>query len=481
MSSEQGPPSSSSQPPSSAPARARSRQGPDATPTGTRIGLEVHVPLDTRAKLFCPCPADPPDKANTALCPTCTGQPGARPQGVNRKAVLLALKTARVLHARTQLASVVQRKHYVYADLPNNYQRTTTPIGDQGRFWDVGIREVHMEEDPGAYDPETRRVTLDRSGTPLVEIVTEPELRSADQVDEWIGVLRLSLERAGILRPGAELKADVNVSTAGGDRVEVKNVVGGRNAAKAVSFEITRQTREREAGREIPMETRHFDEAKGTTRPSREKETVGDYRYMADPDLRPIDLEALEGSVAAHEDIPGRIAEFQDLVGLELGEAMALLEDEALEALFDALQAEVEQELAIDIALRRLRGELEYRELTLSQADIDPEVLVELAKAWDEDAITKHVFTRLLRRALDGEEIRDELESEGSTDIDLDAVIRSVLEENPEAVADYEAGQEGALNYLVGQVMARTKGRADAKDAREGLIERLGAGEASPG
>jgi aspartyl-tRNA(Asn)/glutamyl-tRNA(Gln) amidotransferase subunit B len=441
--------------------------------TGTRIGLEVHVPLATEAKLYCACPAGEPATANTHLCPTCAGQPGARPRGVNRRAVEHAVTAARVLGCRLEDDTVVQRKHYVYPDLPNNYQRTTTPVGREGRFWDVPIREVHLEEDPGALDPARGTVTLDRSGRPLVEIVTAPALKAPEQVDEWLDVLGLALDRAGVARPGAELKADVNVSTAGEDRVEVKNVVGGSNAEQAAAHEVRRQTRRRERGETVPRETRGFDEHDGTTHALRDKETVGDYRYMPDPDLPPVDLAPAAEAAPEPEDVPARLERLMDGVGLEPGEAIALLEDPRLEALFERVASRVPDERAVDIVLHRLRGELDYREITLSGLDVDPDPIVRLADAWTDGDITKPVFTRLLRGHLDGEDVEAELEQEAEASVDLGDAVAQAIEAHPDAVEDYERGEEAAVNFLVGQVLQATDGRADPKEAREALLERL--------
>lgn len=441
----------------------------------TRIGLEVHVPLATRAKLFCPCPAEG-EGPNRHICPTCTGQPGARPQGVNGRALVLAVATAHLLGASRRDETAFQRKHYWYPDLPSGYQRTSTPVGEEGRFWDVGILECHLEEDPGAYDPSTGLVDLDRSGTPLLEIVTAPDLGSPEEVATWLRVLRVSLARAGILRPGAELKADVNVSVEDGPRTEVKNVVGGRNAAKAAAYEIERQHGVLEGGGTNRQETRHFDEARSVTKGSREKESVGDYRYQLDPDLLPLDLAAIEAAaeLTALEDVPAKVRALQGELALDLGEALALLEDADLDALFTTLRTATEAAMAVEVALRRLRSELEYRDTTLAAAGISPEAVVALARAWHGGAITKQVFTRLLRAGLDGEDVIALLARERNADaLDLEAVAAEVLTANTKAVEDYRRGREGALHFLVGQVMARTKGRARPDEARRVLEEAL--------
>jgi len=439
----------------------------------TRIGLEMHVPLDTRAKLFCACPAEPTETANTQICPTCTGQPGARPRASNAHAMRQAIAAARVLDCTLEDRAIVQRKHYVYPDLPNNYQRTTTPVGREGSFWQVDIDEVHLEEDPGAFDPDAGTVDLDRSGRPLVEIVTEPDLASPEEVTTFFRVLRIALERAGDARPDAELKADVNVSTRGGDRVEVKNVVGGRNAQRAAAFEVNRQSRAREEGREVGMTTRHYDEAKHTTHAMRTKETVGDYRYMPDPDLHPLDVQAHADEAADPVDVPARVRSLKDELDLELGEALALLENPRLEEAFETARADTSDAFAVDVILHRLRGELDYRDETIATFDRPLDPIHEIAHAWYDDEITKHVFTRLLRAYLDGDDIEDELAREREEGVDLDAIVADVIDENPDAVADYHEGESGAINYLVGQVIQQTQGRAEPKATREALRKRL--------
>jgi aspartyl-tRNA(Asn)/glutamyl-tRNA(Gln) amidotransferase subunit B len=304
--------------------------------------------------------------------------------------------------------------------------------------------------------------------------VTEPDLSSPEAVTTWFRVLRLALERAGVARHEAELKADVNVSTDGGDRVEVKNVVGARNAARAAEFEIERQRREREAGREVGMSTRHYDEAKHTTSESREKETIGDYRYMDDPDLAPIEFAPVADALEAPEDVPGRVRSLREELSIELGEALALLEEPELEQLLADLREQVADDHAVDVVLHRLRGELDYRDTTLAAFEGSTDTIADLAEAWHEDEITKHVFTRLLRAHLDGEAISDQLAAEREGGVDLAAAVREAIEANPGAVEDYEAGEAGAIDYLVGQVMQATQGRADPKATREALEAALG-------
>ncbi len=444
--------------------------------TNAKIGLEVHAPLNPQTKLYCPCPSpheNPQAPPNTLICPTCTGQPGARPQGINKNALTKAIQTTKLLNLTPQNHATVQRKHYTYPDLPNNYQRTTTPLGQNGHFWNVRIHEAHIEEDPGAYDPHNDTIDLNRSGQPLVEIVTQPDLETPQDIATWLDILHLALTRANLIHPNAQLKTDVNVSTHGNDRVEIKNVTGGRNATKAAQHEIQRQHTLHQQGTTPTRETRHYDETTGTTRKGREKETIGDYRYMLDPDLPTLNIPPLTQETPPPQDATQRLHQLLDEHHHELGEAIALLQDPQLETLYDEIQNATDHNHATEVTLRRLRSELDYRDTTLTQHDIPTQPIKDLAQAWHDDAITKHVFTRLLRAHLDGENIQPQLEQETNTTLNLEPIIQEVLNENPDPIQDYREGKQEALNYLVGQVMQRTQGRADPKTTREGLKDAL--------
>jgi len=281
----------------------------DARP---RIGLEIHIYVRTRAKMFCACPADPlgSPAPNTYVCETCTGQPGARPMAPNAAALAAGIRVARALGCRIRPATRFLRKHYWYPDLPSNYQRTSEPFAEGGTLAiatggsPVRIREIHWEEDPGAYDLDAGLVDYDRSGMPLLEIVTEPDLRSAEDARAFLQELAVVLRYLGCWREEAGVKTDVNVSLEGGARVEmsagetgghstragarveIKNVTGFRNAERAAAGEIARQRAGLAEGRPAVRETRGFDEASGETSRLRSKEEAVDYRFFPDPDLQ---------------------------------------------------------------------------------------------------------------------------------------------------------------------------------------------------
>ncbi|HIH64478.1 MAG TPA: Asp-tRNA(Asn)/Glu-tRNA(Gln) amidotransferase subunit GatB, partial [Methanothermobacter thermautotrophicus] len=255
-----------------------------------KCGLEIHVQLDTRSKLFCRCPTDyqeaPP---NTNICPVCLNQPGAKPYPPNRSALEGALKIALMLDCRINPEiTYFMRKHYNYPDLPSGYQRTSIPVGLEGELNGVRIREVHIEEDPGQYKPDQGTVDFNRSGIPLIEIVTEPDMTSPEEARNFLRELIRVLEYSGCARGEGTMRADVNISLEGGKRVEIKNINSIKGAYKALKFEMIRQKNLLKRGVEVKQETRAFLESQMITVSMRLKEEAEDYRYIPDPDLPPM-------------------------------------------------------------------------------------------------------------------------------------------------------------------------------------------------
>ncbi|ODS38280.1 MAG: hypothetical protein A7316_08375 [Candidatus Altiarchaeales archaeon WOR_SM1_86-2] len=264
-----------------------------------RIGLEIHVPLKTKEKLFCDCPTNYYEvgEPNINTCEVCTGMPGAKPFPLNDEALEAAIMISELLNC-TVLGKnkFVKRKHYNYPDLPSGYQRTSEPIGVDGYLniggKDIKFWEVHLEEDPGRYDLETGNVDYNRSGVPLLEVVTAPDLESPEEVraflKELINLLKYT-ER--IIDVGGVMRADVNISLEGGNRVEIKNINSIKGAYKAIKYEIIRQKNIRKRGGGVKQETRGFNEKSMVTTPLRTKETAADYRYIPDPDIPPLFIE----------------------------------------------------------------------------------------------------------------------------------------------------------------------------------------------
>lgn len=454
------------------------------------IGLEVHIYLATRSKLFCGCSAEflAAPAANTQICHVCTGQPGAKPMAPNAAAFEAAIRLARACDSAIEPATRFLRKHYFYPDLPSNYQRTSEPVARGGMLAGCRLTELHVEEDPGAYDLATGAIDYNRSGAPLVELVTEPELGSPAHARRFLNELRLALSYLGIGRGDAGIKADCNLSIKGGARVEVKNVNGVRNVERALVHEAERQ---REEG--AVRETRHFDEATGRTTPLRAKETEADYRYLEDPDLRPIDVAALARAIPPEESPFVRRARFGRIAGVTEEEASPLFEERAIADLFertatspasehadksgDASSAQAAgPKIAFAFLVRDLRAELEFRGLTLRASGVPVEDVAKLVAARQSDRITPHVATRLLRHALEHRGLGDALETElgASTGADdVASAARAAVAGNPKAVADHRAGKETAVNFLVGQAMRALKGRGKADEVRAAVLRAL--------
>ena len=255
-------------------------------------GLEIHVQLETKSKLFCDCPTNFQEAPiNTNICPVCLNQPGAKPHPTNEKAQENALMIALMLNCEIdQGVTYFMRKHYDYPDLPSGYQRTSVPIGINGELNGIRIREIHVEEDPGQFKPDRGTVNFNRSGIPLVEIVTEPDIKSPEEARNFLNELIRVLQYSGGARGEGTMRADVNISINGGNRVEMKNVNSIKGAYRALIFERNRQKRNLERGVETKQETRAYVESQMITTAMRLKEDADDYRFITDPDLPPMQI-----------------------------------------------------------------------------------------------------------------------------------------------------------------------------------------------
>src|SRR5581483_1013891 len=439
---------------------------------GVKIGLEVHVYLATRCKLFCRCRADflASPRPNARICPICSGQPGAKPLAPNAAAFESGVRLARALGMDLRPRARVMRKHYFYPDSPANYQRTGEPVATGGSLAGVPLTELHVEEDPGAYDAEAGLVDYDRAGAPLVELVTEPAIRDPAHARRFLQELRLVLGYLGVHRDAAGLKADCNASLAGGARVEVKNVHGARNVERALEAEIARQRGVIASGGAVLRETRGFDDATGRTVALREKETEADYRHLPDPDVAPVDLAALARRLAPEEAPLARRARLAALAGVDEAAASVLVEERALADAFERAAALAPPALAFGFVARDVRAEIEYRKTPLTEALVSPEDVALLVEALGAARITPQVATRLLRQGFDRGGLAGALAEEagrsGPAEGALAAAAREAMAANPKAVADWRAGKATAVNFLVGQAMRRLAGRADANALR---------------
>jgi aspartyl-tRNA(Asn)/glutamyl-tRNA(Gln) amidotransferase subunit B len=459
--------------------------------TNTIIGLEIHCQLNTKTKLFCGCSTDyREDEPNTHICPICLGLPGAMPR-LNKKAVEYALRVAKALHLEVLDTCEFSRKNYFYPDLPKGYQITQydkpLAIGgymeveaDDGTPKKIEITRIHLEEDPGRLVHKTGRdragyslVDYNRSGIPLIEIVTEPDLRSPKEARRFLNKLRSTLEYLEVFNGDLEgsIRVDANISIKGHNRVECKNISSYKGVEKALTFELTRQRNLIRRGQEVQRETRHFQESRGITTSSRSKEEEHDYRYFPEPDLRPLRVRGWVDDVTLPELPDAKRERFIDQYSVSPEHARTLTGDMKV-ADFYELIAPVDPGLAATWVADILLGELHYRSMRIDQ--VSSANISELLALLKQEAITDKAGIVILRIMLDqcmeGKPIEvpstiiERLNLGKAQSSEFDEIIRAVIDANPKPVSDYRAGKGGALNFLVGQVMKETRGRADPRE-----------------
>ncbi len=447
-----------------------------------KIGLEVHGYLNTKEKLFCKCKVSEDDLPNINVCPICTGQPGSKPMAPNESAVNKLIQIALILKSKINKNWTWQRKHYNWADLPKGYQNTisgphSTPCAVGGKFKGINIAEAHLEEDPAQWNPENGKINYNRSGFPLIEIVTEPEFSSAEQVVEWLKALILFLLYIKSIRKNAGIKVDVNVSTYG-DRVEMKNLNSLEKIHKAIDYEIARQSENYKEKIEQKRETLTFDEKLGRTIKMREKEGAADYRFIPDPDL-PI-LKINEKKI---NEMKKKLPEMPDKKLGKLISKFKIKEKDAKILTKNLELVEFVEELIneninirddiswITIELLRI---LNYNKKTLEDEDVDikPLHLSELIKLVNSKKITvlkaKQIMNDFIPKSFS---VKEKGDIDKINDEAVGNLCRQVIDENPRIVEEYKNGKEASLNFLIGQVMKLSGRRADFKVAREKLLE----------
>lgn len=469
------------------------------------IGLETHIQLNTATKIFCACKADSSsDGPNTNICPVCTGMPGVLPvlnKAVVEKGVLLAA----AMHADIQPVSYFDRKNYFYPDLPKGYQisQYDRPIATGGHLdvpmpdggvRRVGIHKLHLEEDAGKTKNEHGRRLIDfnRCGVPLVEMVTLPDIRSADEAAQYLIQLRQLLRWIGVSDADmekAQLRCDANVSLRpkGADylntKTEIKNVNSIEAVRAAILKEVERQTREYDSGNKISAWTLEWDEDTQTLKKMRSKETEADYRYFREPDLLPINLtdEWQSEILAALPELPlERRARFIRDYGLPDYDASLLTSERSLSDYFEAaVQAyggdpkRVSNWLMNDVL--RLLNE---RGQTAAELALTPAYLAEIIKLVDAGVINTNTGKDLLQKvSATGKAPSQIVQDEGLAKVSDDSAIRTAVEqviaESPAEVASYRAGKVTLAGWFVGQVMRKMQGKADAQKTRAILEELL--------
>jgi len=450
----------------------------------TKIGLEIHVPLRTKRKLFCDCPTNyyEAEAPNINVCPVCTGMPGSKPYPINSKAIESAIMIGRLLECEIVVDNVfVKRKHYDYPDLPSGYQRTSEPIGVKGNLDGIGIWEVHIEEDPGRYDLKTGNVDYNRSGVPLIEIVTAPDMRSPQDVRNFMRSLVniLKYSEATLVDVGGVMRADVNISIEGGARVEIKNINSVAGAFKAIQYEVIRQKNMMRRGAQVKQETRGFNEKTMVTVSQRTKETADDYRYIPDPDIPPQlfstpFIESIELPETPQLRKKRMITDF----GIREDYAQTMVRDKDIADLFENVAPIADPELASMWVVRYVLGQLNYSGAGLSETGLTPANLAELIGLVADGTITDLVAKDILIKTMeDGSAPKKIVELKGLGKVsgvdELSTVVDKVIGDNPSAVTDYGTGKKGALNFLMGRVMADMGGRADSKVVIDLLKKRL--------
>jgi aspartyl-tRNA(Asn)/glutamyl-tRNA(Gln) amidotransferase subunit B len=463
------------------------------------IGLEIHVQLDTATKMFCSCSTDYEDaEPNTHTCPVCLGLPGTLPV-VNERAVEYAVRVGKALDCDVRDETRFHRKNYFYPDLPKNFQisQYDAPINQDGRLvvsvegedHEVGIRRAHMEEDPGSLvhkggSIERSNYTLvdyNRSGTPLLEIVTEPDIGSPEEARAVVETLREILEyldvfdasRAGALR----VDANVSISQDGteGNRTEVKNIGSTKGVVRALRYEITRQKNRLKRGGDVTQETRHYDDDRGVTVTLREKEEEKDYRYFEEADIPVLRTSEFKDDVHVPELPRERRARFRDEYGVSDEVAEKLTSRKAVADLYEDVAAQVDAELAATWVADELLRELNYRDTDVSAVDADE--FAALVSLVAQDELTDTNGVEALRAALDERrppvDVVDERDLRAASEDETVEATREAIDDNPDAVEDYLGGDDEAINFLVGQVMQRTGGSADPGTVNQVLREEL--------
>jgi aspartyl-tRNA(Asn)/glutamyl-tRNA(Gln) amidotransferase subunit B len=469
------------------------------------IGLEIHVQLATKTKMFCGCELSFGDAPNTHTCPVCLAHPGVLPVP-NEKAIFFALQIAAALECKVAPHSIFHRKQYFYPDNPKAYQisQYDIPIASNGRLGEIRIHRAHLEEDAAKtihvgesgriHGSDASLVDFNRGGTPLVEIVTEPDLRDAAEAAEWARLLRETVRQLGVSDVNMEegsLRVDANVSVrpAGsqelGTKTELKNMNSFRFLQRGIEAELERQRELIGAGGMVEQETLHFDPASGELTSLRSKEEAHDYRYFPEPDLVPIapGEEMLREAREALPELPAaRIERYVSELGLAEDVAATLAADPETAAYFEQVNtdaAEVEPKVAANWVTGELAAALRVADgASAAESKVMPAALAELVTLVSRKTIShgsgKTVLAALVEEGGDAQAIveREGLAMEGGDD-ELAAIVAKAIEADPEAAEQIRAGNGKAIGAIVGAVMRETKGRADGGEVNRLIHEQL--------
>lgn len=456
------------------------------------IGMEVHVQLTTNSKIFCTCENNPDASQNSNICQICTGQPGSLPV-LNKEVITDAIKAGLATNCQISGLSKFARKHYFYPDLPKGYQITqdkepictegyVTIFLEDGSKKNIRLTRIHMEEDAGknihSNISNESFVNLNRAGTPLLEIVSYPDISNAYQTKEYLKSLRLIVQYLGICTGNMEegaFRADTNISVRKkdqkelGTKCELKNINSFKFISDAIEYEIERQIKLLESGGKVKQETRLWDTKDKKTVPMRAKEEAADYRYLLDPDLPYVEIsQDLQDCIK--ESLPELPAEktirLQEEYGLSLYEADILINDINLANYFEQAAKYTKSNKLINWLLRNIMGILKDQKISLQELKIEPRDLANLVNLIESGTINtrvaQEVFEITSETGQNPELIVKEkgLEQIGSEE-ELDAIVKETIESNPKQVEAYKSGNQKLMGFFVGQVMKKTQGKAN--------------------
>lgn len=470
----------------------------------TVIGMEVHVELQTASKMFCGCAADHFQvEANTHICPVCTAQPGALPV-INGRAMELTAMTGLALHCQIRPHNVFARKNYLYPDLPKGYQvsQYELPLCEDG--WveitsedgpkKIGVERVHLEEDTGKLQHTGRASLIDynRAGVPLMEIVTDASIRSADEAFDYLNKIRQVVRylgaSSGDMEKGAmRCEANISIRPEGSDefgtKVEVKNLNSFRAVRNAIAYEVERQQQVIEEGGQVRQVTMGWDEQMGVTREQRSKETSEDYRYFPEPDLLDVHLEVEWINRVGRElpELPAdKAARFSEIYGLNQKDIAVLIEDAAVAAYFEeaAQHSGADPKSVANWVTGEIFRRLNDEDIIIADAKVSPAALVELLALVKDGAINQNaareVFTELWEKGGSPAAI---VETKGLKQIsdtsELDEAVAKVIEANPDAAEKIKDGNLKTVQFLMGQVMKETRGKANPQLVQELIKKQL--------
>lgn len=434
-----------------------------------KIGLEIHIYPNSSRKLFCKCLASREKglKPNSNICPICCGVPGSKPMLPSKSAIEKAIIVGLMLNCKIRKKLIWMRKHYGWPDLPKGYQNTISgkedvSIGFDGQFEEIGIWSMHLEEDPAAWDPKTGEVDYNRSGIPLLEIVSAPDFNSSEQVVQWLKKLIHNLEYLKAIDSNAGIKVDVNVNIPGkSQRVEIKNINSLENISKAIDYEIARQIKE--GG--FVKETRRFDAEKNKTFVMRSKEESQDYRFISDPDLVNINLtdqfiNNLKNSLPESPSI--KLDKLIKKYGIDEKNAKVLAKNLEVVEFYEYVSSKIDPIYVLPWITVELLRFLNYNKCSLGEINLNPDHFVNLLNLVKEKKITeqqaKKTLDEFYPKSFDPtKNVKEKI----SNNFEIEKLVSNVLDSEKNAVQKYFNGDKKIINYLIGQVMKLSDGRAD--------------------